>query len=260
VPDNTAACAGKQCGAAVNNCGQTVQSPNTCGANTCVGNSCSACIPNNSAACAGKACGSAVNNCGQTVQCPNTCGANACVGNSCLCIPNNVAACAAKQCGTTVNNCGQPVQCPNTCGANACVGNSCVCTPDNSAACAGKQCGTAVNNCGQTVICTSSLSDANGACYQPRLCGGAGVPGQCGCMNSGITQVPAGGPGCNAATRKCYLTIYYCNSAGPTANGTHCPSGYTWDYNQCGQGGLPPDGCQENCVKDSPSSCAVDDC
>ncbi|HEX2660686.1 MAG TPA: hypothetical protein VHU40_20540, partial [Polyangia bacterium] len=122
VPDNAAACVGKACGPATNNCGATIMCPNTCtGASTCGGGSAGAngcgCTANDTAACMGKACGPATNNCGTTIMCPSTCtGANTCGGgsagaNGCGCTPDNVAACAGKACGKATNNCGATITC-----------------------------------------------------------------------------------------------------------------------------------------------------
>lgn len=132
VPESpSVTCAAKACGAAVNNCGQTIQCPDTCsqlGAGyTCNGgnvgpNSCG-CVADNAAACAGKACGSATNNCGQVVQCPDTCsalgpnyscGSSGALPNQCGCVATpKTTACGTRQCGSAANGCGANYNCGN---------------------------------------------------------------------------------------------------------------------------------------------------
>ena len=48
---------------------------------------------------------------------------------------------------------------------------------------------------------------------------------------------------------QCWITRWYCSDSGPAFG---CPGGYTSGYNACGQNGLPPNGCQENCYKSNP--------
>lgn len=124
------ACHGKNCGEAVNACGDSVSCgectpPQTCGGggapNVCGG---PGCTPTTCAA-AGKNCGAIDDGCGETAPCgecraPETCGGGG-QANVCGCRPDNAAACAEKNCGEAVNNCGQTVSCgectaPETCG------------------------------------------------------------------------------------------------------------------------------------------------
>jgi hypothetical protein len=103
VPDNAAACAGRECGSAENNCGQTVPCGGIC---TGTGEVCTVagqcvCTPDNAAACAGRECGSAVNNCGATVDCGTCLSGETCCSDQCtaclidpitgLCIPGACA-------------------------------------------------------------------------------------------------------------------------------------------------------------------------
>ena len=137
--DNGAACLGKNCGSAVNNCGQTV----SCGVCGGVQNTCAAGIRADGTSagagqcgcvevgnpCAGKQCGTAVTNCGRTIQCANTCPGGTCgtsgAGpNACGCAPDNVASCLGTLCGQRTNNCGQTVTCPNTCATGTGCGQS----------------------------------------------------------------------------------------------------------------------------------------
>lgn len=131
-------CAGKACGSATNNCGQTIACTDTC-ANLGAGYACNVggagpnscgCVPDNTAACAGKQCGPAVNNCGQAVQCPDTCstlgtqyacGANGAGPNQCGCTPlTKFQACGYQECGSVPNGCGANVNCGNCPGGQYC--------------------------------------------------------------------------------------------------------------------------------------------
>lgn len=100
VPDNVTACAGKQCGTAVNNCGQTIPCDDTChllgqnyacGANGAGPNACGCTPTAKSIACAGQTCGSAPTDCGGNYNCGNcfapkfycACGTCILAGESC---------------------------------------------------------------------------------------------------------------------------------------------------------------------------------
>jgi hypothetical protein len=234
-PDSlTKTCMSLACGAATNNCQQSVVCPNTCtpadlcGAGGAGPNAC--CSPNDVAACSGKACGPATNNCGENITCTDTCvpstlcGAGGVGPNTC-CSPNDVAACSGKACGPAVDNCGLNVTCtdtcspPSLCGAGGVGANQC-CAP-NGMACNGKACGSATDNCGEAVACTNT-------CVPPGLCGiGTAGPNQC-CAATCAGKVCGQSDGClstcntnNGCTppKSCGGTS--CVNDGSCSGGTH---------------------------------------
>ncbi len=247
TPANAAACIGKACGPAVNNCGATITCPNTCVApQTCGGggagpNGCGCTADTLATTCAGKACGPATNNCGTAVTCPNTCvapqtcGGGGAGANQCGCTADPVATtCAGKACGPATNNCGTVITCPNTCvapqtcGGGGAGANGCGCTTEPVATtCAGKACGPATTNCGASITCPNT-------CVAPQTCGGGGAgANQCGCaadpmattcsgkcgnvLNNCGTLVNCGNP-CTAGTETCFMSTC-CNPAGNPCNG-----------------------------------------
>jgi hypothetical protein len=134
TPDDAAACAGKNCGSVVDNCGLTVTCgtclpPTTCGGGG-VPNVC-ACAQSTCAA-QGKNCGSIPDGCGGMLQCggcvaPLSCGGGG-APNVCGCTPTTCAA-QGKNCGTIPNGCGGILGCGG-CGPNLrCVSNVCGCGP-----------------------------------------------------------------------------------------------------------------------------------
>jgi hypothetical protein len=67
-----------------------------------------------------------------------------------------------------------------------CVGGACqTCTPKTCAANYAGQCGTFSNGCGGSLTCT---------CAGNQKCGGGGVAGQCGCVNSTVCPPGYVGP------------------------------------------------------------------
>ncbi|MGA7122798.1 MAG: hypothetical protein WBY94_22045 [Polyangiaceae bacterium] len=113
------ACAGQQCGSAMDGCNGIVTCPNTCTEPyICSGTTCQ-CTPKTTAqACAGQQCGSAMDGCNGTVTCPNTCtGLSVCSGTTCTCQAGTVS-CS----GTCVNTSNDPHNC-GSCG-HACPGAS----------------------------------------------------------------------------------------------------------------------------------------
>jgi formylglycine-generating enzyme required for sulfatase activity len=185
--DNAAACAGKACGTALNNCGQSV----SCG--TCTGaQTCGALAPNQcgckakSCADLGIECGTAPDGCGGQATCvscgagktcggggtPNVCGVGGCVPKDCAAL--------GKNCGTVSNGCDGTLNCGATCPAGetcggAGVANVCACAKKTCLG-LGKDCGSVSDGCGGTLSC--------GSCNSPTTCGGAGVANVCGCAKS----------------------------------------------------------------------------
>lgn len=174
TPDNAAACAGRECGIAVNTCGVTVNCGPRNGA-CAAGEACTAlgqcvCAPDNAAACAGRACGTAVNNCGGLVNCGPLAGAcpsgEACNANGqCICVPNNAAACAGRECGETINNCGETIACGGTCPSREkCDQPSGQCV-DAFLSCPSTMCGVS-STCPTNCYCAQSVS-GGAFCYVP---------------------------------------------------------------------------------------------
>lgn len=134
-------------------------------------------------------------------------------------------ACAGRACGS--DGCG------GTCGActvtQQCVNGRCECLPESDAAfCqrAQRACDslTAMDNCGvtRTVSC--------GSCQAPQTCGGAGVPGQCGCTPQCAGKA-CGPDGCGGqcgtcpANSACAANQLQCdciNGTWPNPQGTAC--------------------------------------
>jgi hypothetical protein len=189
-------CAGKDCGTAVNNCGQNV----TCGPETCsgTGETCGGGgVPNvcgctdDGTACAGKDCGDTVNNCGQTVNCGTctgtgqTCGGGGIPG-VCGCTDDGTA-CSDKECGYATNNCGATVFCGD-CGTGlTCCNNHCVDLSSDNANC---------GDCGITCPASEFLTCQTGSCEcQP------GVPDFC--PNIGCVDLQTDVSNCGSCGTEC---------------------------------------------------------
>lgn len=113
VPDNAAACVGKQCGDASNNCGAIVSCGSCDTGKTCQGGACvSHCVPN----CTAKQCGS--DGCGGS--CGSCSGSQICQDGTC-CAPN----CTSKSCGN--DGCGG--SCGTCSDGAACVAGMCLAPP-----------------------------------------------------------------------------------------------------------------------------------
>jgi hypothetical protein len=279
VPNNVAACAGKACGSATNNCGQVIPCTNTCippavcnggsaGVNGC------GCTANNVAACMGKACGPAVNNCGQAIPCPDTCRApETCNGgtagvNGCGCAPIPMTTVCAGKCGAVANGCGTSYTC--TCPTGQLCGTTgACCTPIPMAtACAGK-CGAVANGCGMNYTCTcptGQVCGATGACCTPIPMATA-CAGKCGAVANGCgmnytctcpgTQVCGGnnmpgvcctpqsklqacaGKACGTVREICGTTIACDNACVTLANTTTTCSATNQCVRGCAAGAVP---------------------
>lgn len=125
----TVTCAGKACGFAKNNCGQTVTCADSCGGKACNNNSC---CEAQSATCAGGKCGVVKNNCGQEVDCGNSCsgGMHCAPSSQCVCYTNSKPLGAPQNCGG----------CDRDCSGLNCVSGTC--------SCAGHNTNTDLSNCG----------------------------------------------------------------------------------------------------------------
>jgi hypothetical protein len=272
---------GQNCGQAADGCGGlidcgTCTSPAYCGGgapNVCGGNN--GLNPDGALLCTATTCAALGNPCGQQsdgcggvlncTQCvlPQTCGGggvpNQCGGNNgvgpdggLLCTARTCATFPAGTCGQQADGCGgTTVSCgscavPDTCGGGGVpsqCGNSKLtadggnpCTPATSCP-IGVTCGQAADGCGGLIPC--------GSCALPDICGGGGVPGQCG--NSQL--LPDGGIPCTPTS--CSKLGYTCGPAGDgCGNQLNCGTctnpqycGANNVYDKCGgNNGLNPDG------------------
>ena len=226
IPNDAAACNGKNCGDVVDNCGISVScggcsAPSSCGGNGAA-NVCG-CKPTTCAA-LGKNCGTVPDGCGGSVTCgacasgscggggiSNVCGAGSCTATTCGALG---AGCGLVSDGCSgVLNCDPAGGCPagQTCGG-AGTNNQCGCTPRTCAK-SGSNCGTIGDGCGSTVNC--------GACGGLQTCGGTGTPNLCGCSPRSCTAL---GYECGIADDGC----------GAALGCGVCPAGKT-----CGGSGIP---------------------
>jgi hypothetical protein len=235
----TCGAVGANCGIIADGCGGTLDcgdctapavcggggTPNICGSPTCTPRSC---------ADAGAQCGAVSDGCGSSISCgscesPAVCGGggtpNVCGLGSCS--PGN---CGTAQCGFVGDGCGGTISCgtcpaDRTCVAGVCVGSSC---KKLTCAEAHAGCGFIGDGCGGVLDC--------GDCTLPQVCGGAGVPSQCGgsCSPRTCTQAQAT---CGAISDGCG-GIVQCGSCPP---GLTCGGGGV--RNQCGAGTCAPEDC-----------------
>jgi hypothetical protein len=168
VPDKTTACAGRECGNAVNNCDQTISCGSCADNESCQGGDC-ICDPD----CAANACGD--DGCGGSC---GTCADNeTCEGGNCVCAAGFLdcgSGCIAGDC------CGDS-DCRN---GRACQGNQCKC-PASQVDC-GQGCQTGV--CCEPIDCPEVLCQAVERCvdrqceYAPtsdQNCDGICCAGEC---------------------------------------------------------------------------------
>jgi len=145
VPDNVKACKGKACGPAVNNCGDSLQCPDTCTApDTCGGAGVgpNACGCTSTDPCSGKACGSATNECNQVIACTNTCS-----GSTPVCSDN------------TCYECNTPADCPSApCAVATCSANH--------------KCGFTTVSSGTSCFAGTCSTSAVGICTRPQVAAG----------------------------------------------------------------------------------------
>jgi hypothetical protein len=284
-------CPGSQnCGQAADGCGGLLNcgsctSPQFCGGggpSVCGGNNGMnpdggiLCTPTTCAA-LGNPCGQQSDGCGGVLNCtqcvlPQTCGGGGvpsqCGGNNgvgsdggLLCTPRTCASFPTGTCGQQADGCGGvTASCggctlPDTCGGGGVpsqCGNTHL-TPDGGNPCTpattcpvGETCGQAADGCGGLINC--------GTCTSPDICGGGGVPGQCGHTGLGSD----GGVICTPTT--CAALHYNCGPAGDGCGGQlncgsctdpqYCGGG---GYDVCGgNNGLNPDGS----VPCTPTTCA----
>lgn len=189
------ACAGAVCGAAQNECGDTVDCGSCPTSKSCEDGQC-VCNETSAEACAGIECGSTSNDCAEPVSCPNTCNAatEQCSGNQCVCKESAAAACQrlGYECGAASNNCSEPITCPSQClNGESCVSNHCQCDQTPTEACQEQElcgdvsgldksdsCGNPLTNCGACAgvyTCSANqcvCSEQPGeACERLNLCG-----------------------------------------------------------------------------------------
>jgi hypothetical protein len=240
--------AGDGCGNQLN-CGSCV-SPQTCGGGGVPGQcgypDAASCMPTSCAA-QGIGCGPAGDGCGNLLSCgsctaPATCGGGGVPGQcgypdagSCkplTCIQQNLG------CGLAGDGCGNMLNCgsctpPATCGGGGVPGQ---CGVSDASACVPLTCtqqsigcGLAGDGCGNLIDC--------GMCPSGQVCGGGGVPGQCGAPDAG-SCVPTT---CAAQNIACGPTGDGCGNLIQCGN---CPSGQMCGgAGVAGQCGAPSGGC-----------------
>jgi hypothetical protein len=133
------------------------------------------------------------------------------------CTPLTCAS-GGAECGVQADGCGNVLDCGLCPDGAACVQNQCIsgCVPTTCAA-AGAECGVIGDGCGGTLLC--------GDCMFPEICGGGGVPNQCGqdvCDPRSCADVNAE---CGSVPTGCDDTVLDCGD---------CPPGRT-----CGGDGIP---------------------
>jgi hypothetical protein len=169
----------------------------------------------------GFTCGSAGDGCGNTIQCgtcisPQTCGGGgspSVCGDSTPCVPKTCANLGAT-CGQQGDGCGNIIQCgvctlPQTCGGGG-MANACGAAPSGPdsgppVSCTPATCATANATCGQVADGCGGLTANCGNCVTPSICGGGGIPNQCGDSNedggtAGCTNLCLAIPTCAAGT------------------------------------------------------------
>jgi hypothetical protein len=147
----------------------------------------------------GITCGAAGDGCGNTIQCgtctaPDTCGGGgtpSVCGNSTPCVPKTCTT-LGDTCGQQGDGCGNVIQCgtctlPQTCGGGG-TPNACGAAPSGPdsgppPSCTPATCATAHANCGQVADGCGGLTPNCGNCVAPAICGGGGVPNNCGDSN-----------------------------------------------------------------------------
>src|SRR5215218_2714676 len=141
TPDNTAACAGRDCGDVTNNCKQTVSCGGACSPPPPCTPQCSATNPCGNDGCDGS--------CGQ-------CAANeTCQSGSCICAPD----CTGKVCGG--DGCGG--SCGGCDAKETCRSGNCLCLPDcGTKVCGGDGCG---GSCGSCLDQGAATCGTTGACH-----------------------------------------------------------------------------------------------
>lgn len=173
VPNNPAACLGKACGPATNNCGQAITCTNSCVApQTCNGgaagvNGCG-CTPIPTVTACGNSCGIVPNGCGGNYSCSCASGL-ACVAPTSTCCPvlSKAQACVNKACGSVPNGCGGNIACDNTCTPIANTTVSCSASNQCVRGCAAGAvmlpCSTAANpTCGRWDFESTGSNDTEG--------------------------------------------------------------------------------------------------
>lgn len=202
APDSET-CAG-QCGAIINNCGQTVD----CG--TC-------CTPD--LTCPVGRCGSFEDGCGGTIECACPDGGT-CIDTTC-CTPMSM--CPEDRCGVIDDGCGGAMECKCPVGA-VCTGTTC-CTPMST--CPEGRCGALDDGCGGTIKCKCPNGDV---CTGTTCCTPISTcpPGRCGSIDDGC-----GGTfecGCPAG-QVCTGT----SCCAPEADSVTCAGTCGTVINNCGQ-------------------------
>jgi hypothetical protein len=232
------------CGPAGDGCGNEIQcgtckAPQTCGGGGTPGQ----CGFPDSGSCSPQTCaeqkidcGPAGDGCGNEIQCgpctsPQTCGGGGVPGqcgfpDGGACQPET---CSQQKitCGPAGDGCGNELQCgtctpPQTCGGGG-VSGQCgapdagSCTP-RSCAQQNIGCGPAGDGCGNELQC--------GTCTPPQTCGGGGVPGQCGVLDSG-----------SCAPQTCQSQGIQCGPAGDGC-GNLIQCGTCTSPQTCGGGGV----------------------
>jgi len=168
MPESTAAaCAGAQCGQAINNCNLAVNcgvsGSASCPPNdVCLADAGTCCTPDNGTACGGRCQVQVANNCGVTIGCPSCPGGQVCVGGQC-CTP---VGCSAD----CVDSCGQPSQacCAPEAGAPMKDSGGGPCTAMGAACTGNAQCCTGA--CGSGGTCLSGCGIANVSCSVTASC------------------------------------------------------------------------------------------
>jgi hypothetical protein len=178
IPDNRTPCAGKQCGPAVNSCGEPITcggciAPATCQNGQCI------CSPN----CTGKQCGAdgCDGLCG-TCDPGETCSAN----GLCNCVPNCITGqeCGPDGCGGSCGTCIGPATCRNgQCCTPNCTGEEC--GPDG--------CGGTCGTCGAGTVCHQSGRCVSACGIGSTICPAAN---DAGCCDTRFLVCCPGGMGC----------------------------------------------------------------
>jgi hypothetical protein len=246
----TCASLGAECGLIGDGCGLTLDCgscppPKTCGGGGVRFHCGTTCIPRTCTA-VGANCGPVSDGCGGLIDggC-GTCGP----GQSCgtggpnVCGPaaagdggittdggcTRLTCVTAGICGSTGDGCGGSITCadctsPQTCGGGG-VANTCGTPPP----CTPRTCAQANANCGPVGDGCGGLIDGGcGTCTTPDICGGAGVPSQCG-------NVPPGGGGCNNLC----LQQVQCDAGTTTVTGTVVAPGHPNGSGWTGSDGGP---------------------
>jgi hypothetical protein len=221
----TCADLGANCGPVADGCGGLTADCGTCTAPDTCGGGGKASVCGHPPACVAKTCTDFPGTCGPqadgcggvTASCGSCTAPQSCGGGGTAGVCGAPPACVKKTCADYPGTCGQlsdgcgglTVSCgsctaPQTCGGG---GTPSVC--GGTAGCVAKTCSTyPAGTCGQVSDGCGGLTTSCGTCTSPAICGGSGVPSQCGSGGTSCVNLACQQTTCTTGTTSISGTIY----------------------------------------------------